>query len=281
MLIPTLIDARMGLLKSTLERRTQKINQTTFSPQVESIINFLLSSLIWFDTISCASTGSTPSLEINHLLALTTLGINMESLTGCRNPVVALIFEISLLDRWERASQNAHKLSIVDLAKHGQQIKERLRQELMYINHHISTRQILSLNSSGIPEVPTRTEFNKIFILSAITYLHVVIFRAHPELPEIAGSVSETIAVFKRLKNLKVLLYLVWPFCVSGCLALSEQQSFFKDLVSTAEISQYTLGTSSEAVKKVMEECWQSREAGLDACNWMSIMQKRGFYVLL
>lgn len=280
MLIPTLIDARMGLLKPTLERRTQNSNQTTLSPEVESITSLLLSSFIWFDTILCTSTGSTPSLEINHLLALTTLGINMESLTGCRNPVVALIFEISLLDRWKKEGQNAHKLSIVDLAKRGQQIKERLRQELAYINH-IPTRQILSLNSSGILEVPTRTKFNKIFILSAITYLHVVISGAHPELPEIAGSVLETIAAFKRLENLKVLRYLVWPFCVSGCLTLSEQQSFFRDLVSTAEISQSTLGVCFEAVKKVMEECWQSREAGLDACNWMSIMQKRGYYILL
>jgi hypothetical protein len=269
----------MGLLTPTPESRSQESDEANLSHEVESAINLLLGSFVSFDIISCASIGSTPFLEINHLFVLATLGINMESLTGCRNPVMALIFEISLLDRWKREAQNARKLSIVDLAKRGGQIEERLRQELAHIDN-VSTTQLLSSNSSGISQAPTRTEFNKIFILSAITYLHVVISGAHPELPEINESVSETIAAFKRLKDLRVLQYLVWPFCVSGSLALGEQQSFFRDLASAAEINQSTVGVCFEAFN-IMEECWQSREAGSNSCHWVSIMEKRGYYVLL
>ncbi|KIM98218.1 hypothetical protein OIDMADRAFT_181709 [Oidiodendron maius Zn] len=278
-LVPTLVDTRMRLLKPTAVGRTQKSNKAILRPEAQSSINILLGSFIWFDIISCASTGSALFLEINHLLVLATFGINMESLTGCRNPVIALILEISLLDRWKKEAQNTHKLSIIDLAKRGQQIEDRLQQELAYIDN-ISTTQLLSLNSAGITHMLTYTEFNKIFSLSAITYLHVVISGAYPELPEINKSVSETIAAFKRLKDLQVLRYLVWPFCVSGSLALKEQQSFFRDLAPAAGINQSAAGVCFEAFK-IMEECWESREAGSNNCNWVSIMEKRGYYVLL
>jgi hypothetical protein len=269
----------MSLRTPTPESRSQKGDEATLSHEVESAINFLLGSFISFDIISCASTGSAPFLEINHLLALATLGINMESVTGCRNPVMALIFEISLLDRWKKEAQNARKLSIVDLVKRGRHIEERLRQELAHIDN-ISTTQLLLWNSSGIYQAPTPTEFNKIFILSAITYLHVVISGAHPELPEITESVSETIAAFKKLKDLRVLRYLVWPFCVSGCLALGKQQSFFRDLVSAAEVKQWMVGTCFEAFK-TMEECWDRRKGSSESCDWVSVMKRRGHFILL
>lgn len=138
-LVPTLVDS---LRTPPVDGMGQERDKVTLSHEVESAINFLLGFFISSDIITCVSTGSGPVLEINHLLALATLGINTESLIGCRNPVLALIFEISSLDRWKKETRNAGKLSIPDLAKHGGYIDKRLRQELAYINDIPTTRPL-------------------------------------------------------------------------------------------------------------------------------------------
>ncbi|KAK9326943.1 hypothetical protein V1520DRAFT_376242 [Lipomyces starkeyi] len=102
---------------------------------------------------------------------------------------------------------------------------------------------------SGVLSPPIHAEISKIFTLSANTYLRVVISGAHPELPEITESVSETVLAFKSLKDPRLLRNAIWLFCISGCLALEEQQSFFRDLVTAADIAQWTVGTCFEAFK--------------------------------
>lgn len=250
-------------------------------PEGDCAINVLLGSFISFDIISSASTRSTPFLDINHLQVLNTLGIGLESLIGCRNSVMALILDISLLDQWKKEAQGAYKLSIVDLAKRGGQIQERLRQELAAIED-IPLAVPSSYNPSGIIRTPVHPEISKVFALSAVTYLHVVISGAYPELPEIAESVSETIAAFRSLKDPTLLRSMVWPFCISGCLALEEQHDFFRDLVSRADITQWATGTCFEAFQ-IMEECWKARitSSSSESCDWATTMKKRGYHVLL
>jgi hypothetical protein len=190
-----------------------------------------------------------------------------------------LIFEISLLDTWKKEEENAHKLSIAELAKRGSQIEERLRGELANIENTL-TKGASSRNTSEVLLTVPSTEITKIYALSAMTYLHVVISGAHPELPEIIESVSKTIAGFQSLIDAKLLCNLVWPFCITGCLAREEQHAFFRDLSSAAEITGPTVGTSLEAFQ-IMEECWKARKTYSFSCDWVSIMNTRGHRVLL
>jgi len=248
-------------------------------PEGDYAINVLLGSFISFDIISSASTRSTPFLNIDHLQVLGTHEIPLESLIGCRNSVMALILEISLLDKWKKEAQGAHQLSIVDLAKRGGQIHERLRQELAAIED-IPSAGPSSCNPSGIIRAPTHPEISKVFALSAVTYLHVVISGAYPELPEIVQSVSETIVAFKSPKDPRLLRSVVWPFCISGCLALEKQHDFFRDLLYRADITQWATGTCFEAFQ-IMEECWKARITSSESCDWATTMKRRGYYVLL
>lgn len=248
-------------------------------PEGGCAINVLLGSFISFDILSSASTRSPPFLDIDHLQLLNTREIALESLNGCRNSVMAIILDISLLDQWKKEAQGAHKLSVVDLVKRGGQIQERLRQELAAIRD-IPLTASSSCNPSGGMRTPIHPEISKVFALSAVTYLHVVISGAYPELPEIAESVSETIAAFRSLKDPKLLRSMVWPFCISGCLALEKQYDFFRDFVSRAEITQWTSGTCFEAFQ-IMEQCWKARITTSESCDWATTMKKRGYHVLL
>jgi hypothetical protein len=61
----------------------------------------LLGSFISLDIIASASTQRAPFLNIDHAHALYNPCILFESIMGCSNSVMALIFEISSLDRWK------------------------------------------------------------------------------------------------------------------------------------------------------------------------------------
>ena len=184
-----------------------------------------------------------------------------------------------MLEEWKKEAQGAHKLSLVDLVKRGDQIKEHIRQELVAIENTPSGGPLL-YNPSTIFQTPAPLEISKIFAYSAITYLHVVISGAYPELPEIAESVSETIDAFKSLRDPRLLRSVVWPFCITGCLALEKHQGLFGDLVSKANVTQLTTATCFTAYR-IMEECWKARITCSDACDWTVLMNKHGHCVLL
>ncbi|KAH8800661.1 C6 transcription factor [Xylogone sp. PMI_703] len=267
--VPSLLQERMSLTLPELASPhypSKQLYKRILYAEHDSATSVLLASFISFDIIASASTRSSPFLNVDHIQALNNLDISLESLIGCRNSVMALIFEISSLDRWKKEAQAAHKLSIVDLAKRGSQIEERLRHELADIEKIRSTEPSL-WSPPGMLSVPSHSEISQLFALSAIIYLHVVISGAYPDLPEIAEAVSKAIVVFKSLKDPRLLRSVVWPFCVSGCLALEEQQSFFRDLVSGAGITQWTSGTCFEAFK-IMQKCWKARKTCSYSCDW-------------
>ncbi|RJE24543.1 hypothetical protein PHISCL_03130 [Aspergillus sclerotialis] len=281
-LIPELVEARVQstISDSTFPNYTRHQHTRALSLEEESATSLLLGSFISFDIISCASTRRVPFLDIDHLHVLKNLSIPLESITGCRNSIMALIHEVSLLDRWKEECQAAHRLSIIGLAERGRQIEERLRKELASMGTKLS-KGLQVCNHAGVPPAPSHPEVSKLFALSAIIYLHVVISGAHPELPEIAEAVSQAVSVFQGLHDRSLLQgILVWPFCISGCLALQDQQSFFRDLFYSTGVTESSIGTCFEAFK-IMEECWEARKARSSSCDWVSIMNRRGYCVLL
>lgn len=273
--------------QSSIQSDTQQKEGNSLTPEQDGATCVLLGSFISLDILACASTRSTPFLEIDHLQALSQLGITMERMMGCENPVMALIFEITELDKWKAESQATHKLSIVELAKRGLQIEQRLRQELADLNSTQASQP--SNHPSMIKSTPSHITATKAYALAAIIYLHVVISGPYPELPEIAGPVSDAISLLRSTQdNPKLLLNLIWPLCVSGCMATESQQDFFRHLAASFaqktmgddESSLLPTGTFSEAIK-IIEQCWHTRKTLPFDCDWASIMDQSACYVLL
>jgi hypothetical protein len=229
------------------------------------------------DIMSCASTRSSPLLDLDHKFLLERANIPLETIVGCSNWVIVFILEIARLDRWKKEADKAHRLSIIELTNRANQIKRLLGDKLAEIENEPLFKNSLEHPSGMVSEYTT---INKLYALSAITYLHVVVSGAYPELPEIRESVSRTIVIFQTLKKATLLRNLVWPFCISGCLALEGQYTFFRDLISAAEVTESTVGTCLDALK-IMEECWETRKACSYNCDWVSIMNKWGHPVLL
>ena len=73
---------------------------------------------------------------------------------------------------------------------------------------------------------------------------------ANYQLPEIIESVSvKTVEAFSGLEDAKSLQHLVWPFCVSACMASGEQQEFFRRLGATIHRQDKILGGGKRGVE--------------------------------
>lgn len=267
-----------GHLRDRNLRSSEHIQNSLGAKESEAI-NFLLGSFIALDIISCASTRSTPLLDIDHISMLQTLDIDSRSFMGCDNNIMILIFEISQLDIWKTDANESQKLSIVELAKRGSRIEERIHRKIAEIEN-ASLSRLSSKKDSRLLLISAYADINRIFALSAIVYLHVVISGAHPELSEVKEGVSKTLAALQSLEDKELLVNAVWAFCISGSLAAESQQESFRELFSAAKVTHSTVGSFAEAFK-IMETCWEMRRNGSCSCDWVSAMDKHGRYVLL
>ena len=262
-----------------LRRGSRLQDEDILLPGNDTVIKFLLGSLVSFDIIASASTRSDQFFHLDHKLVLERAGIRLEDLFGCSNWAMILIFEISWLDQWKKDAKKANKLSISELTKRGRKLEQRLQEKLANMEHFSSTGSSL-VRPPGMMHLPPAIEMTKVYALSAVTYLHVVVAGARPELPEIIESVSRTVVAFQNLTDARLLRNLVWPFCISGCLASEGQYEYFRELVSSVGVTQSAMRTCLEALR-LMEACWEGRKDCSDNFDWASIMNKRGSHVLL
>jgi len=123
-------------------------------------------------------------------------------------------------------------------------------------------------------------QITQIFALATLTYLYVVISGANPELPEIQKNVLATMKAFESLSEPTLLQNLVWPFCITGCLASKDQYHTFRHFIFRAEITDSTLGTCTQAFK-IIEECWETRKTCSGTIDWAGVMLQCYHEVLL
>lgn len=246
-----------------------------YPPDVNEIANdFLVGVFLWFDIIATASTRSRPFLYNNFEY----LGnIELDKVMGCENWVIILIAQISNLEIWKRDMQKTGRLSIIELSTRGSEIAKLL-------NNGLASQTICSANSAFAKSPGQYSPvITRIFAYAAITYLHTVVSGSYPELVETKASVSMTMTALGSLPAPHLLQDLVWPFCVTGCMASRDYEPFLSDLVMAAGEDAKCPGNYWKAFE-VIKECWRLREIGGDdekGVDWVSAMDSLGFQVLL
>jgi hypothetical protein len=76
------------------------------------------------------------------------------------------------------------------------------------------------------------------------------------------------------MTELNLLRNLVWPFCITGCLASEGKYGFFRGFICAANTKERDIGTCVEAFE-IVEECWRLRKAGSRGCDWAFVMEKQ------
>lgn len=243
----------------------------------ETVIELLLASFLWLDILARVSTRENTLSQLNHTLLLEQTNIRPENLFGCRCWAVLMMLKISQLDDWKREAEMNRRLSVADLVKRGAKIEEELEQgladELVPQSRHERTGLELEFEEKCL--VVTRC-----YGLAALTYLHVVVSGAHPDLPEIYDSVSRGLAALMSLKEQNMFETAVWPVCVIGCMVAESKESTFRIHTAEGGVTLASARGLSRAME-IVEHCWKQRAAGFGNCDWFSAMKSVGQQNLL
>ena len=262
-----------------------------FPPHPDDIAcDFLISYFIWYDIIACASTRKIPCLEDNYGYINTS---ELSNIMGCESWVMTIIYRISALQRWKVEQDPCH-LDVDHLSAHASELERLLKDGLTANNgemsHSLLPHEPARRQNSREPTTRTIHLITRIFALSALTYLHTVVRGPNPTDSKIKESVEETIDCFRDLTDLNIMRNLVWPFCVTACMATGLSNgsipkdmdggtgSFFAELSKPENIE----GASGNITKawEVAAECWKLREQGQDV-DWVDGMKSLRCQVLL
>jgi hypothetical protein len=231
---------------------------------------FLSAVLIWFDILACVSTGSRPVLYEYHepLLIGPDPLIRLDEVMGCRSEIMILISQVAELEALKREYRDAGKLNNMKLVRRAREIEESLEAVVKELDEKIAKAR------------EAADEVSQLFATAALVYLHVVVSGFQYSLPEIRDNVTKAMGMFRQLSNERLLRSLVWPLCVTGCLAVKELQEGFKDLVMGMSAEVYMFGSARKALR-IMERCWEKRGEPDTRWDWAECMNSLGHLVLI
>jgi len=277
-LLPSLVEARIRYLHpDSQEFQDQELqDMCCIAPDDHLAIELLLGTFLWLDILGQASTRAKISSILPEVL-LEKGHIQLEGLFGCKSWVMLQISKISKLDVWKQECEISRKLSVAELARRGAKIEADLNQGLAGISAYKQSQGQISSNLTSEDKCSAITEC---FGLAALTYLHVVMSSAHPDLPEIANSVSRGMDSLRNLKDQNLLDRAVWPVCVIGCMVSESKQNSFRCLVIREGVADVLIGALPQAFE-IIQHCWKERESCLENSDWFSAMKKVGQHILL
>ena len=273
-------------IKSVAMQRARE----TLPASYDAALFFFCGVILWYDTLSCATTGLKPFTNCDCAAA----GVGflpMDKLIGSENWAMLCIMDIAFLDEAKNGSSRVEgNSSMDDVVDRAKNIEHRLEGGLKIYSAKPDTTYGKHPNarSSGLgDEVHSLClvdVITQIFACSALVYLHVVVSGPDPKSPMIHESVNRTILALRKFADCKIVGTLSWPLCIAGCMASTEeQQDFFRDFSNNERMVNPMFGDSSR-VLTIMQECWRMREveSGEESLvDWRSAMKKLELHVLL
>lgn len=274
-----------AVLVQDIKRIKLAAEYANLSPRYQSALLFFAGMVAWYDILSCTTTGAAPFSNCECISAA--LGyISLDKIMGCENWAMLLIMDIAFLDNWKRNLQISNQLSMRELVTRAAHIERRLEDGIRQNSSRLSqltNHSSPSILDTGVQE-PTHLILliTRIFACSALVYLDVVVSGAYPETMEIRENVSRTIEAFRALPEIAIVNNLTWAYCIAGCMAIDEEQMFFRDLAASRDGDAPTFGNFSKSLA-IIEECWRLRreEKRNQPVDWRTAMNSLGMGVLL
>ncbi|KAH6980772.1 fungal-specific transcription factor domain-containing protein [Ilyonectria sp. MPI-CAGE-AT-0026] len=254
----------------------------------QGAFRFFATILLIYDIIAGTSLERSPELKIYHReLEQDGPGkvpaVKMEEVIGCETWVLLAIRDIATLGEWKKEQSNNSSWSEADFISRATCIEARLQEGLAQLDDKEipyeressqcsqpdqRLEQMLQRSNCAygfyplIPEL--NTHITRIWAHAAHTYLLVLLLGWQPADPRIRSNTTRMIELFDKISSPTWLRSLVWPFCVSGCLALGQDRDAFRRIGNAMEAFQ-ALGTAQEALS-IMENVWMKQE--VDSTSW-------------
>ncbi|KAH8593049.1 fungal-specific transcription factor domain-containing protein [Bisporella sp. PMI_857] len=274
-----------AVLIPDIKREERVAEYASLSSGYRSALFFFSGVVGWYDILSCSTTGAPPFSKCECIDAA--LGyVFLDKIMGCENWAMLLIMDIAFLDDWKQNLQRSAQLSMRELVTRATHIERRLEDGIRDNSSRLS-----QLTNHSMPSIlGTRVQepthlillITRIFACSALVYLDVVVSGAYPEMPEIRENVSRTIDALRALPEKAMINSLTWAYCIAGCMAIEEEQMFFRGLAVSSDGDAPTFGNFLKALP-VIEECWRLRreEKRHQPVDWRTAINSLGMSVLL
>ncbi|KFY98851.1 hypothetical protein V498_01179 [Pseudogymnoascus sp. VKM F-4517 (FW-2822)] len=270
-----------AVLIPDIKREERVAEYARLSSAYQSALMFFAGVVGWYDILSCSTTGAPPFSACECIDAA--LGyIYLDKIMGCENWAMLLIMEIAFLDDWKKNLQISAQLSMRELVTRAAQIERRLEDGIRDNSTTLSKLTNRSISSTILGTgVQEQTHLilliTRVFACSAHVYLDVVVSGAYPEMPGIRESVSRTIEALRALPEMAISNSLTWAYCIAGCMAIEEEQTFFRGLAVSSDGDAPTFGNFSKALP-IIEECWRLRreEKRHQPVDWRTAMDSLG-----
>jgi hypothetical protein len=240
------------------------------------ILKYYVQSYAWADILCCATFGlKRPFANPFQYLRLIEDGkLDLCSLMGCYNEVMADILKIALFKDWKETMQVSARLSVRELVDRSNHLERNLCHKL---------RQLLEERSHLTQQIEVDKSFvTELYIRSALVYLHTVISGPSIYIPEIRVHVEKALEALLALPS-RLVLRISWPFCIAACMAADQQQAQFRGIASNAIQAGYLVGTVVKGLQ-IAEECWRMRRSSLISpvsVEWTAAMKSLNVRVLL
>lgn len=238
----------------------------------QSALRFFTGILLFIDIVSSTALGQPPRLHTYHDNLLGQMHtqydrIELDTIVGCQNWVLAAIGDISALDAWKKEAGHAGALSVVDLVRRSESISRALEQGLAQLDRigadptlPFDTAAEAYDDSLGLSPSTHRARITvtKIWALAACIYLSTVVSGWQPASHTVSQRVSQALDLFRGVPSAAQLRSLAWPLCVVGCLATAEQEQEFRKIV--AVVGEFRVLGTIEEVLLTVEAVWKRRE---------------------
>ncbi|KAI7483432.1 hypothetical protein KC351_g5146 [Hortaea werneckii] len=259
-----------------LEHQSLDVEAKVSDSWTQVALRFLIPVLLWFDLLACASTGQAPRMPYRTLVESSE--VDLESTMGCQNWVMGAIGDIAQLNAWKSNRKDCGQLSLPTLVSKSQEIQSTLEHGLELLSR---SHGLQPWNSTVPPKSQRTALVTRLFAAGALVQLHAVTSGAYPGISEIRSAVSRAVAIIESIQEPQMVRGLVWPICISACLAETEMQPFFHGVITATFGSRRDFGNCS-TILQIIEACWRRREMDQDVeCDWKRGMDDLGICALM
>ncbi|KAM6519221.1 hypothetical protein FALCPG4_012868 [Fusarium falciforme] len=231
----------------------------------QASFQFFAAFLIFADIISSVSLKTPPHLQHYHRSLIAdshpsvdyshdeTRGIRMGDYVGCPGWVLVAQGEVARLESLKHSAEPTQRAATAEEVRNQSIELERMLEDGL-----VTTSNSASQTQNRVPVVEA-------WIHATMLYLTIIIEGWDPSHPRILHGVQRILEIISTMPWKLSLRSTMWPFCVAGCLAASEQEDMFRSVVSAMGPFQ-AFGTAKEALG-LMERIWGLRNQ-LDKDSW-------------
>ncbi|WYZ39638.1 hypothetical protein EsH8_III_001552 [Colletotrichum jinshuiense] len=242
---------------------TPKIAEAGFQRIINAATRFHVSQLLWFELLSCVSTGRPPKLPYQKWLSHDEIDISC--VMGCQNWAMLALGDVASI-----------KAQVADTSP--REVKRRIADITKRLEDGIGYLSVIEKSGSVI----LSQSITRVYATAILVQLRAMSANSESPSEAIYDAVADVIDALQSVPKGVSLRGVTWPMCVAGAMAAPDQQPFFENLIDGILEKAGDGFTNCDTVLRILKESWKDQEClDLDSSVPKNAMARLGICALL